>query len=376
MIDSGPMNDDATRAPGSNLSKRVRDAIGARGLMTFAEFMELALYDPEEGFYSRSAVGEAGHFVTSPHVSPAFGVLLARQIEEFWTLLGEPDPFWIVEAGAGDGTLAGQILDFLPPQMRGVTRYVAVERSAAGRAALDRLDVSVASGIEEVPAGIVGCVVANELLDNLPFHRVRGTERGPVELYVAVHGERFVMEEGELSSNGVARMAAGLAPGVDAVVQPAALGFVDQATALLDRGYVWLVDYGFTGGERPAGPHAYRGHRLEQDVLANPGSRDITAGVDFEALAWHIRAGGHAVWGPITQREALIALGYRDLDDDARRRQIREAADRNGIVATRIYAARSRATMLIDPSGLGGFLVLAIGVRADGPPSFVGPKGR
>lgn len=355
--------------PGSNLTRRIRETIRTRGPITFAEFMEIALYDPEGGFYSRSPVGEAGDFVTSPHVSPAFGVLVARQVEEFWTLLEKPDPFWIVEAGAGDGTLASQILDFLPPAMLAASRYVAVERSAAGRAALGQLDVSVVSSIEQVPTGLVGCVLANELLDNLPFHRVRGTARGPAELYVSVHGDGFVMVEGEVSWSRVAHMAVDLAPGVDAVVQPDALGFADHATALLERGYVWLIDYGFTEGERPVGPHAYRGHRLEKDVLADPGSRDITAGVDFEALAWHLRAGGHTVWGPVAQREALIALGYRRLDDDARRRQILEAANHNGLAATRIYSARGRASMLIDPSGLGGFLALSVGIGTDVPPS-------
>jgi SAM-dependent MidA family methyltransferase len=357
--------------PDPTLAARLRDLIRARGPITFAEFMEAALYDPGEGFYSRSPVGERGDFVTSPHVSPAFGVLVARQIEEFWTLLEKPDPFWIIEAGAGDGTLASQILEFLPAAMRPATRYVAVERSAAGRAALERLDVSVVDGIEHVHAGVVGCVVANELLDNLPFHRVRGTAAGPVELYVGVRGDRFVMVEGDVSSGRVRRLASDLAAGQDAVVQPDALGFADHATALLERGYLWLIDYGFSGGERPTGPHAYRGHRLEDDVLSDPGSRDITAGVDFEALAWHLRAGGHTVWGPVTQRQSLISLGYRQLDDDARRRQLQEAANRNGIVATRIYSARGRASALIDPSGLGGFLALSVGVRVDVPPSSV-----
>src|SRR4051794_25999276 len=120
--------------PGPGLPDRIRERIRAEGPITFARFMEEALYDPHGGFYSRSSVGESGDFVTSPHVSPAFGVLMARQLEELWELLDKPDPFWTVEVGAGDGTLAGQILDFASPALRASLRYLAVERSATGRA--------------------------------------------------------------------------------------------------------------------------------------------------------------------------------------------------------------------------------------------------
>src|SRR5206468_1419434 len=92
------------------LADRLRARIRAEGPITFHDYMDAALYDERDGFYSRSPIGEEGDFVTSPHVSPAFGVLLAGQVEQFWHLLERPDPFHVIEAGAGDGTLAGQIL--------------------------------------------------------------------------------------------------------------------------------------------------------------------------------------------------------------------------------------------------------------------------
>jgi SAM-dependent MidA family methyltransferase len=98
----------------ARLAERLRHRITASGPITFAEFMEWALYDPEEGFYARLPVGEQGHFVTSPHLSPVFGRLLARQVAEFWELLDRPSPFDVIEVGAGDGTLARQILGALP----------------------------------------------------------------------------------------------------------------------------------------------------------------------------------------------------------------------------------------------------------------------
>src|SRR6266571_5224741 len=90
----------------STLAARLRRRIREQGPITFADFMEAALYDPEEGFYTRPPVGEGGHFVTSPHVSRVFGELSGRQVEQMWEALGRPEPFSIVEAGAGDGTLA------------------------------------------------------------------------------------------------------------------------------------------------------------------------------------------------------------------------------------------------------------------------------
>ncbi len=187
-----------------SLPERIEDRIRSEGAITFAQFMEAALYDPEEGFYARAPVGERGDFVTGPHVSSAFGVLVARQVEEFFELLDKPDPFWVVEAGAGDGTLAGQILEFLPTTVRALTNYVAVERSAAGRRAMEGLDALVLSDPGEIPSGLVGCVLANELLDNLPFHWLRGTAAGPVELHVGLEGDLMALVERPPSTREVA----------------------------------------------------------------------------------------------------------------------------------------------------------------------------
>jgi SAM-dependent MidA family methyltransferase len=355
------------------LPNRIRERIRAAGPVTFAAFMESALYDEEGGFYSRPRVGESGDFVTSPHVSAAFGVLVARQLEEFWELLNKPDPFWAVEVGAGDGTLASQVLEFGPAGLQKVIRYAAVERSAPGRRALERLDVLVLQDLEAVPAGgLFGCVLANELLDNLPCHRVRGTERGVAELYVGLTDDRFVLVEGPLSSEALARSVPELHTGEEAVVHPQATEFLDRAAAVLEKGYLWLIDYGFTGGRRAESPHGYRGHRLEEDVLTDPGSRDITVGVDFDALARHASSSGHAVWGPVSQRNALVSLGYRRLEEDARRRQVQLAAEGRPIEANRVYSARGRATMLVDPTGLGGFLTLCVGVGTEVPPTTAG----
>ncbi|HEX2068726.1 MAG TPA: SAM-dependent methyltransferase [Actinomycetota bacterium] len=353
------------------LAERLRRRIASNGPITFAEFVEAALYDPKDGFYSRAAIGEDAHFVTSPHISAAFGSLVAQQIEEFWELLDRPATFTIVEGGAGTGVLARQILEALGEPLRQATRYVAVERSAAVRDEMRAARIEVAATLAEVGGGAVGCVMANELLDNLPFHRVKAAEHGIVELFVSVDGERFILEEGSPSSEDVSRQAPSLRVGEEGVVNLEALRFLDQAAGLLDRGYIWLVDYGWPSVEHGALVHGYRDHRVEEDVLSNPGSRDITAGVDFDALVRHGRSRGLNVWGPVTQREALMALGYEEWERTALAGQGQSLSERRGIDAIRTFSERGRARMLVDPSGPGGFYVVCFGVGTDRPPRSV-----
>src|SRR5262249_37350058 len=173
--------DDQAASLERRLAQRIRDG----GPLTFAEYMEAALYDEDGGYYARSPVGATGDFVTSPHVSPVFGELVARQIVEFWQLLGQPAAFEIVEVGAGDGTLATQILGGLEEAMAGMARYVAVDRSEVARNALRRNQIRAAASFAEVDRVEAGCVIANELFDNVPAHWVRRGSDGSL-------GERYV----------------------------------------------------------------------------------------------------------------------------------------------------------------------------------------
>jgi SAM-dependent MidA family methyltransferase len=364
----------------SPLDDRLRERIRTQGPLTFAEFMESALYDPEHGFYSRSPVGEQGDFVTSPHVSSLFGQLLAVQITEYWELLGRPDRFDLVEVGAGSGLLARQVLQNLPPELAERIRYRAVDRSPSARDSLSAMapdlggrvnaEIDVVEALRDLGAGLIGCLVANELLDNLPFHRVKGTGQGLVELFVAVEGDRFVLAEGPPSDPEIERVAPSLSPGEEAVVNLSALKLLGEASGLFQRGYLWFFDYGWVEGTSTRDSsgrhrdfvHGYRRHRVEQDVLAEPGSRDITAGIDFEALVRRARGLDLRIWGPLTQRDVFFALGYREWDEDARIRQVRATADRDGLQAMNIYSDRNRAAQLVDRMGLGAFLVLCLGV--------------
>jgi SAM-dependent MidA family methyltransferase len=327
------------------VAARLREAIAAHGPISFAEFMEIALYSPG-GFYDRPPVGERGHFVTSPHVHDVFGTLLAGALRSFWDGIGRPAPFPIVELGAGDGTLARRLLSELEPIP---LDYTAIERSAGARQRLGELPVRVATSLELLDRRVVGCILANELLDNLPFEWVRRTEESLVQVFVGVSGDRFVAIERPWPDE-LDELAPDLQVGQEAVVSIEAHRTVERVAGSLARGYALFIDY---GEGHTAQVHGYRDHRVIADVLAEPGSADITAGVDLESLARHAERYGMRSLGPFSQRSALIALGIADWFERQRVEQAKLLDERAGLEAIRTYGGRSRASLLVDPSGLG-----------------------
>lgn len=355
------------------VERRIRDAIADRGPMTFAEFMDLALYSPG-AFYDTPPVGADAHFVTSPHVHEAFAQLLSEGLRRMWMQIGRPAPFRIVEVGAGDGTLARQLLVRLHDMP---IAYTAVERSGGARSALSNISgIAVAERLADV--GIVGpgVVLANEVLDNLPFRLVRVRQGEPVELRVGV-GDRGALVGLEMPCDP--KLAESLMPregaGEEVTVPEAALAFVDELAAVLADGWAILIDYG--GDARSAGQvHGYREQRVVEDVLADPGSTDITAGIDFGVIEARARANGLRVQGSPTQRDALVWLGFERWARSELQRQGELVRRRAGVEAVRAWGGRSRATLLVDPGRLGRlrWLVLAAG---DAPaPDWLGAPGR
>ena len=343
------------------LARLLADEIGAGGPITFARFMEVALYDPADGFYARPPVGTDGHFVTGPHVSPLYGRLLARQVAEAFDLLGQPEEFALVEFGAGDGTLARQILEAVAdaPALAKALRYLAVERSAGAREALARSQIEVYADGEELPSGLTGLVLANELLDNLPFHVVRRDGGELVELLVAMEDDRFVLVPARPTDPALERLAQPLEDGAVGAVSLEGERWLELAAGLLSRGYVLVIDY---GGSGPRAPQGYRGQRSELDVLRDPGSNDVTAGVDFDALAAAGRGLGLTISGPVSQRDALKALGFSAYAD-AERQRTRDSHEAGAhLAAARRWARRSRESILVDPERLGALSFILFGV--------------
>jgi len=349
---------------GTDPAAAIRARIRADGPITFLTFMELALYGPGS-FYEDPPVGANGDFVTSPHVHPAFGRFVARALATLGSALGSPDPLRVAEVGAGDGTLAGQILTELD------CAYTAVEISPGARRALAGID-----GLEvaERLTAPVDLVLAHELLDNLPFRLVRDGREVVIDLDDDTLIERSAPLDDELAA-----VLHGIDTDADLVVPVGALAFIDQLAGVLPRGYALLIDYGDEAGAGGA-LHGYRDHRIVEDVLAAPGTTDITSGVDLGWVARHAERRGLHAFPAIRQTDALLALGFERWFREELERQQAHLAGGEGLEAVRTWSARSRASLLVDPGALGRMRWLLLATPGLPEPDWLraarGPKDR
>jgi SAM-dependent MidA family methyltransferase len=331
--------------------------VAAQGPLSFRDVMETALYHPRHGYYSRlGGFGGEGDFVTSPELHPAFGVLLARQALDVWEALGRPRPLRIVELGGGSGALARAVLDQVASESSARVAYTLVERSrslaARQRARLEGHDVAWA----EAAAG-AHLVLANEVLDALPVHRVVVRGGALRELRVGARAGRLVWVEAESAPAEVERYfeALGLLPpeGGVAEVNVALPAWAERVAAMLDRGLVLVLDYGGPAEAlfgRPQGTLlTYYRHTLGSDPLVRLGRQDISAQVDFTTFATALRRAGLAVLGLVSQAALLGNLGLDQL-----RRALPRPADRHALAR------------LADPRGLGRVRALFAARGLDG----------
>ncbi len=306
--------------------RREQKRFPPREVTNFAEFMEQALYDPKHGFYESGQAGRrGGHFITSPEVGPLFGAVLSRMLDHRWDETGRPDPFTVIDAGAGPGTLARTVAK-AEPQCTPTLRWINVERSSAGRAAHN-----VGESRADMPRGpINGVIVANELLDNLPLHLFDSDSR---EVYERPNPETRLTPR-----------------------QDQACAWLAQALSILNQGTVVVIDYMSTTEEMASRPwpewlRTYRGHKRGDDPWSNPGTQDITCEVALDqltAVCPPSRVSDQATW--------LRAHGIDDLVEEGVA-SWRAGAAQGDLVA---LAGRSRAIeaeALLDPVGLGGFTV-------------------
>ena len=288
-------------------------------------------------------MGPYGHFVTSPHVHLVFAELLAHAIADLHGRLGEPRPFRVTEVGAGDGTLARQLAEHLQDLD---IAYTAVDTSPGARRSLGTIGgIDVSDRLEGSPQ----LILANELLDNLPFRRLRGTPSGTKEVLVGLDGDRLVEYlDDPQPGDGIP-----LGDGEESVLPDGAIAFVEQVGARLAHpGYALLIDYGGVG-ETGGPPHGYRAHRPVEDLLDRPGETDITCGLDFDLLGEHAERQGLIAFPSVTQRHALTALGFDQWVHEQLRWQAELLHRREGLDAVKTWSGRSRATLLVDPSALG-----------------------
>jgi len=308
------------------LEQLVRNEIRERGPMRFDRFMELALYHPEYGYYGRARpIGRSGDFFTSVSVGPLFGRLLAWQFRQMAELLGERE-FWIVEQGANDGRLARDILEECrhAPEFLRKLRYLIVEPSLARRDAqamllegftkrikwLDRLE----NWDGRKPAGVFFC---NELVDALPVRLIEARNDDWLERCVTVDERDLTWTVNEADAE--LRLAIGALPlvpidGFRTEIGLAARSWANQAAGFLRRGYRLTVDYGFPASayyapfRRDGTLTRYRQHRRGDDVLHAPGEQDITAHVDFTALARAGENAGLETLGLVDQMHFLVGI--------------------------------------------------------------------
>lgn len=352
----------------AELVELLRCRIDAEGAITFHDFMETALYHPQLGYYStRQPMGREGDYLTSPEVHPVFGALVGKQLAQCWELLSRPARFDLVEAGAGTGRLAHDLLRWAQrraPDFFTAIRYRIVERSPAlrerQRERLSTLQPET-EWLDELPDGIEGCILSNELLDSFSVHRIVHQDQQLLEVYVSNGDGRFEELLGLTSTPCIEEYFADLGfwpgAGCQAEVNLHAVDWMARAARSLRRGFILTFDYGYPA-ELLYAPWRREGtllcfyrHNPSHDPYARIGKQDITAHVDFTTLMRVGEQHGLKTAGFTTQARFLALLGI-GAGVDAIARESPEALEE--------YYGRRRAVQeLIDPAGLGRIRVLA-----------------
>lgn len=346
------------------------------GWISFARYMEMALYTPELGYYSGGAVklGKDGDFTTAPEITPLFGQAIAQVATR---LLAQSAP-QIMEFGAGSGKLAFDMLSELAAQGVSVHRYTILEVSPELRARQQALLRTFAQvqWIDTLPAAFSGVLVANEVLDAMPVHLVVKDKTGWKERGIGLSNKHFVYRDRACDPATVAQIAdaAALPPGYLTEVHPRAIGFMHSIAAMLVNGHretglggaAILIDYGFPEHEYYLPQRAegtlmchYR-HHAHGDPFYLPGLQDITAHVDFSAMAQAAVDSGLDMLGYMNQARFLIDAGIgalllrTPLDDPLR------------------YLPRANAVQKLTSTAEMGelFKVLIVGTHLQLPPGF------
>lgn len=318
----------------------------AGGAISFERFMELALYHPEHGYYRKPGrIGRQGDFLTSPTIHPMFGWALAGWCRDIWARAGKPAEFAIIEPAAGDGALAGAILDWAASRTDGfreAIRYIAVEPNNPGD------DPRVEWRKEPPHPAAFGAVLSNELFDALPVRLYEAGGRGPVELLVRWDGDRFLETPGGVASIDEAPVSGRFE--VNLRAYPTML----ELCSLVGTGAVLTIDYGYPREElwapwRTSGTlMCFYRHTAHEDPFIHVGEQDMTTHVNFSDLELAAEEAGMESFGPVSQTEFLFALGLGGLVESARsdmteyftrRRALEQLTDGAGLGRIRVFAS-------------------------------------
>ncbi|GBD10490.1 hypothetical protein HRbin23_00133 [bacterium HR23] len=354
------------------VEETIRQRIRREGRVSFAEFMALALYHPQGGYYRGGrGRGSGADYFTSPQAHPAFGALLAVQVYQVWEVMGRPNPFYLVEQGAGEGLLAHDLLAFaryLDSAFIRALRYLALDMGIPAAPDLARQTGAQRLLTASLPfRSLVGCLLANEVLDAFPVHRWRFHRGTLQEAYVALEGERLVEVWDRPSTPSLEAWVEGLGipleEGMEGEACLALPTWAQEVASVWKRGLAIILDYGGAPSDlyrsgRSGTIRAFRRHLATGALYHHIGRQDITASVDFSALQRCAREAGLEVVGCLPQGAFLRHLGW-----DAFRR---------ALLALRLPPGEAEANRfglqaLVQAEGLGGFGVVVLG---KGLPAF------
>ena len=346
--------------------------------ITFAEYMDLVLYHPDRGYYAtnRVNIGGEGDFFTSPHLGADFGEMLAEQFFQMWEVLGRPAPFTLLEMGAGQGILAGDILRYLHKhyfEFFDSLEYVIVEKSTALRKEqqqrLQNLPLRWCQLEEIATNSIIGCCFSNELVDAFPVHQFV-IENGQLrEIYITTQKEyEFVEVTDEPSTDrlnkyfdllGIDLTSGAYPDAYRSEINLVAFDWLSTVADKLKRGYLLTIDYGYPAnryyspGRSQGTLQCYYRHSHHNNPYINIGRQDITAHVNFTALEKWGELCGLVNVGFTQQALFLMALGLGDRIADISNSNASDYKD-----IQKVLQRRDALHQLINPMGLGNFGVL------------------
>lgn len=367
----------------SGVEEEIRKLIREKGRITFADFMQTCLYSPTGGFYSTRGNRIGSHFSTSPASHPAFGSLIARQLEQMWRILDSPAVFHLVEVGSGDGALAQSIADACQrafPEFGRALYYVTADYQPGlpqppvhfpGSAGQTE-DLMPPSGQDTTPGvqriksegltafrNVAGCILCNELIDNFPVHRFVIQDGTLKEVFVTLEGYDFAEALDEPSTPRIEERLTGLGVSLpEGFRGEVCLGIEDwtrQLVTALECGFVLTVDYGEVAGDLYSPRNGegtlvcYKRHVAGDDPYRDVGQQDITCLVDFSSLMRLGEQCGLSTAGYTRQGRFLKNLGFSEFLD---------ALETRGQTAALKEFNRVAMMALIDPEEYGGFKVL------------------
>lgn len=323
-----------SRDSNPELVKVISEEIRKRGPISFRDFMEMALYHPEFGYYTSSVerIGKEGDYYTSPHLTSLFGRLVGKQISEMGRLLGGGE-LDIVEIGAGKGLLALDILDFLKKENRHLydrVSYRIIELNkwlkARQRNILKEHRVLWHNSLDELTSGIKGIFISNELVDSFPVHLITIKERRIKEIFIDFVDEKFKETLKDPSYSFLERyfedLGVILSEGYRTEVNLEALEWIENVGKILDKGFIITIDYGYLSEElyqsyRSQGTLlCYYRHTTSEDPYARIGYQDITSHVNFSALIYWGKKAGLELTGFTDQAHFLINMGIEEYMKD------------------------------------------------------------